>query len=234
MDHQSDYRREGGMRSDMSMDEHMQMMERRRLSTLWCHLANIGLGLWLLGAPFIFGYFTIAPTDLDLQRLAAERSLPAVETRALLMAGSDVLSAVLIIAFSVLALRRVSWAQWANAGVGLWLMFAPLVFWTPSPGSYSQGLLIGGFVIAFSVLVPMMPGMSMRGMMQKASIPPGWDYNPSTWLQRLPIALLAILGVLLARYLAAYQLGHIDSAWDPFFAATAGTNPTDLNGTERI
>src|SRR3546814_1596001 len=73
----------------------------------------------------------------------------------------------------------------------------------------------------------MMPGMSMQGMMQKAAVPPGWDYNPSTWLQRLPIAILAVIGILLARYLAAYQLGHTANAWDPFF----GTQP---NGTETI
>src|SRR3546814_17312050 len=73
----------------------------------------------------------------------------------------------------------------------------------------------------------MMPGMSMYGMMQKAAVPPGWDYNPSTWLQRLHIAILAVIGILLARYLAAYQHGHTANAWDPFF----GTKP---NGTETI
>ncbi|MFB8830075.1 vitamin K epoxide reductase family protein [Azotobacter sp. CWF10] len=103
----------------------------------------------------------------------------------------------------------------------------PLAFWTPSPASYGNGLLVGALVIAFSTLVPMMPGMNMSGMMQKASIPPGWDYCPSTWLQRLPIAALALLGILLARYLAAYQLGHTANASDPFF----GTEP---NGTEII
>ncbi len=234
MERQGEYMREGGMSSDMGMDEHMHMMERRRLSTLWCHFANAGLGFWLLSAPFIFGYLTISPTDLDLPRLAAERSLPSVEMRALLMTWSDVISGLLIIIFSALSLKRISWAQWANAALGAWLMFAPLAFWTPSPASYGQGLLIGGLVIAFSVLVPMMPGMSMQGMMQKASMPPGWDYNPSTWIQRLPIVILAILGILLARYLAAYQLGHTENAWDPFFGPEAGKNPTNLNGTERI
>ena len=87
--------------------------------------------------------------------------------------------------------------------------------------------ILGGLVIAFSTLVPMMPGMSMQGMMQKAAVPPGWDYNPSTWLQRLPIAIFAVIGILLARYLTAYQLGHTSNAWDPFF----GSEP---NGTETI
>jgi len=227
MEHQAEYLRKDAMPSDMGMDEHMRMMERRREATRWCHFVNLALGIWVLGAPFIFGYLTIAPTDLDLPRLASERALADVETRALWMTWSDLLSGALIAVFAVLSLLRISWSQWANAVMGLWLMFAPLLFWTPSPAGYGNSLLVGALVIAFSVLVPMMPGMSMSGMMQKASVPPGWDYNPSTWLQRLPIAVLALLGVLLARYLAAYQLGHIDNAWDPFF----GTQP---NGTETI
>ncbi|NIC04737.1 vitamin K epoxide reductase family protein [Halomonas sp. DX6] len=210
----------------MGMKEHMQMMEQRRIATLWCHFANIILGLWLVTTPFTFGYLDIGPNDFDLQRLAGERSLFAVETRSLLMAWSDVISGTLIALFAILSLARISWAQWANAAMGTWLMFAPLLFWTPSPASYGNGLLVGGLVIAFSVLVPMMPGMSMSGMMQKASIPPGWDYNPSTWVQRIPIAMLAVLGVYLAHYLAAYQLGHVSSAWDPFFVA-AGKNGTE-------
>nr|WP_298111392.1 vitamin K epoxide reductase family protein [uncultured Pseudomonas sp.] len=227
MENQAEYLRKDAMPADMGMEQHMQMMERRRDATRWCHFVNIALGFWVLSAPFVFGYLTIVAGDLDLPRLASERSLAAVETRALWMTWSDLLSGGLIVAFSVLSLLRISWSQWANAGMGLWLMFAPLLFWTPSPAGYGNGLLVGALVIAFSVLVPMMPGMSMAGMMQKASVPPGWDYNPSTWLQRLPIAALALLGIVLARYLAAYQLGHIDNAWDPFFGA-------EPNGTETI
>lgn len=227
MEHQGEYLRQSAMPSDMGMEAHMQMMERRHLATLWCHFANALLGCWLLSAPFIFGYSNISSSDLDLARLAAERDVPEVATRALLMTWNDVISGVLIVLFSVLSLKRKGWAQWANTVMGLWLMFAPLLFWTPSPASYGNALLVGGLVIAFSTLVPKMPGMSMSGMMQKAAVPPGWDYNPSTWLQRLPIAILAVIGILLARYLAAYQLGHTANAWDPFF----GTQP---NGTETI
>lgn len=242
MEHRGEYMRQGNMPSDMSMDEHMQMMEHRRIATLWCHFLNMILGLWILSGPFIFGYLTIDAADLDLLRLAAERKLPEVSTRALLMTWSDLVSGFLIVIFAILSLKRFSWAQWANAVMGTWLMFAPLLFWSPSPAAYGTGLLAGGLVITFSVLVPMMPGMSMQGMMQKGSIPPDWDYNPSTWLQRIPIAALAVVGILLARYLAAYQLGHISNAWDPFFPAypiegntgSAEFNGAALNGTERI
>lgn len=227
MENQGEYMRQAKMTSDMSMDDHMQMMEQRRIATLWCHFVNMILGAWVISSPFVHGYLIFDLNDLDLLRLAQERELPDIATRNLLMTWSDILSGALVVVFSLLALKRHGWAQWANATMGCWLMFAPLIFWSPSPAAYTTGLFAGGFLIAFSVLVPMMPGMSMQGMMQKASLPPGWDYNPSTWLQRMPIAMLAVLGILLARYLAAFQLGHINSVWDPFF----GTQP---NGTETI
>jgi hypothetical protein len=75
--------------------------------------------------------------------------------------------------------------------------------------------IVGALAIAFSVLVPMMPGMSHEGMMDESTVPPGWTYSPSSWLQRLPIIALGFFGFLIARYLAAYQLGHIGSIWEP-------------------
>lgn len=48
-------------------------------------------------------------------------------------------------------------------------------------------------------------------------IPPGWSYNPASWGQRLPIIILAIVGVGIAGYLASYQLEIVNSVWDPFF-----------------
>lgn len=55
-------------------------------------------------------------------------------------------------------------------------------------------------------------------------VPPGWDFNPSTWRQRLPIIVLALVGTAVAGYLGAFQQGWIDSAWEPFFG----------DGTEEI
>jgi hypothetical protein len=88
-------------------------------------------------------------------------------------------------------------------------------------------------VIALAVLIPMMPGMSMAGMMGKPDVPPGWAYTPSSWLQRMPIGVLALIGFFTARVLGAYQLGHIDSVWEPFFAGS-GAMKGVMNGTGTI
>ena len=48
-------------------------------------------------------------------------------------------------------------------------------------------------------------------------IPPGWDYNPAEWSQRIPIVILAVVGVFIAGYLSLYQFELIDTVWEPFF-----------------
>ena len=47
--------------------------------------------------------------------------------------------------------------------------------------------------------------------------PPGWDTNPSSWGQRLPLVGLALVGVAISTYLALFQVGVLESVWDPFF-----------------
>ena len=46
---------------------------------------------------------------------------------------------------------------------------------------------------------------------------PPWDYNPSSWRQRIPIAALAFVAFLISGYMALYQWRIIDTAWDPLF-----------------
>ena len=53
--------------------------------------------------------------------------------------------------------------------------------------------------------------------MRDAAIPPGWDYNPAAWSQRIPIVVLAVIGFFIASYLALYQLKVFDTVWEPFF-----------------
>lgn len=220
--------RDGSEQLDMMVESHRNM--------LWPYYLSMMLGFWLLTSPFTLGYMSDFVPDANQLRVMAERGLPSFELRNLLMTWSDVISGILVIVFSVLSAdtwRRNPWAQWANAFVGLWLMFAPLVFWTPLPEAYANGTLVGGLVIALAVLIPMMPGMSMAGMMGKPDVPPGWAYTPASWLQRMPIAVLALIGFLIARILGAYQLGHIDTVWEPFFAGS-GDMKGVMNGTETI
>jgi hypothetical protein len=47
--------------------------------------------------------------------------------------------------------------------------------------------------------------------------PPGWGHNPSTWPQRIPIVLLALVGAFVAGWLALYQQEVTDTVWEPFF-----------------
>ena len=61
-------------------------------------------------------------------------------------------------------------------------------------------------------------------------VPLGWTYSPSSYVQRIPIVALAFVGLFISRYLAAFQLGHIPTVWDGFFAGFPGTG----NGTEAV
>jgi hypothetical protein len=218
---------------DPSIGEHKEQMRRMHLHEQWAHYVVIGLGLWLASSPFAFGLFDVSSAEQFGPRVlevGADRDLADPALRSLRLAWSDLLSGLLIALFGALSLsRRFGWAQWANAAVGSWVLFAPLLFWSPGAAAYTNDTLVGGLVIAFAVLIPMMPGMSHAGMMDRCDRPPGWTYSPSSWLQRLPIIALGLFGLLIARWLCAYQLGHVGSVWEPFFPGRGGQN-----GTEQI
>ena len=164
------------------------MMAMHHQMVPWVDLILIGLGVWLLFSPATLGYPDNALT------------------------WSDIISGLLVIAFAALSYWGQRW--WAPYGatlVGTWLIFAPLVFWAPDAASYVNDTLVGAFVIGLALLIP--HGMPMGG----PDIPAGWNYNPATWMQRAPIIVLGLAGFFISRYMAAYQLGHIDSVWDPFF-----------------
>ena len=61
-------------------------------------------------------------------------------------------------------------------------------------------------------------------MKHNAIIPPGWDYNPSSWKQRYPLVIVGSIGFFIALYLGLFQLQIINTVWDPFFK----------NGTEKV
>ncbi len=212
------------------MREHMDHMRGMHFDMIWVHFLNMLLGLWLATSPFVFGTFGEDTFSAAVMRVTEERGLWEPSLRNNLTAWSDIISGLLIMGFAALSLSpRFSWAQWANTAVGVWLLFAPLIFWTPSAAVYANDTFVGALVIAFAILVPMMPGMSHEGMMDDSDMPPGWTYSPSTYLQRLPIIALGAIGFVISRVLAAYQLGHIDGVWEPFFAGEGM-----LNGTEHI
>jgi uncharacterized membrane protein len=171
---------------------------------VWPHFANMGLGVWLITSAFALGLES-----------------PGLQV-------SDVVSGTLVILFAGLSLSRQPfwklWAPWVNSVVGLWLLFAPLVFWAPTAAGYANDTLAGALVVVFAILapgMPMAPGMSME---PGPDLPPGWSYNPSSWPQRAPILALALVGFFLSRQMTAFQLGHVASLTDPFFGP----------GTERV
>jgi nucleoside-diphosphate-sugar epimerase len=196
-----------GERPEKLRARHEAEFRERHQRYLWVHLANIGLGTWLLTAP------------------------PLLGLRSPALAVSDFASGAALIVFAALALSwRLPWARWACAAIGVWVMSAPLWFWAPTAAGYLNDTLVGALIVAFAVGFPPEPGVSPVASTTGPELPPGWDYNPSTWIQRLPVIALALVGLYISRYLAAYQLGHIDTVWDPFFAG----GPGPKNGTEEI
>lgn len=217
------------------MQEHMHAMREMHFDMLWAHWLNMLLGAWLVFSPFAFGAFGAHDLGAAVGQVTAERGLADPTRRLLWLAVSDLASGVLVVLFAALSLSpRLSWAQWANAVVGAWLLFAPLVFWSPSAAVYNNDTLVGALVIAFAILVPMMPGMSHASMMDRSDLPPGWSYCPSTYLQRLPIVALGFVGFLIARQLTAYQLGHVEHVWEPFFAGSGARNATETIITSSV
>lgn len=179
-----------------SAAEQNQMIISCHEKIIWTHLTIAILGVFLITAPFTFGY------------------------KSSQMMYSDIISGALLVVFGLLSSNPFRlWAPWGSCFVGVWLLFAPVMFWSPDASAFITDNMIGILVVALAVLIPEMPGM--MGMMMKMppgpDTPPGWSYNPSTWLQRTPIIILAWIGFFGSRYLSAYQLGYIDHAWDPFF-----------------
>jgi hypothetical protein len=172
--------------------DHAEMLRR----WIWRDFANILLGTWLIASPMTLGY----------------RDAP--------MIWSDLATGIAVVVLGILTLfPRFDLARWALCFSGIWLLFAPLMFWTRDAAAYANDTIVGTLVITFSVLLPMMPSHAHHEVMMTPGpdIPPGWSYNPSGWFQRGPIIAMAFVGFFLSRYLAAYQLGHIPYPWDPFF-----------------
>jgi nucleoside-diphosphate-sugar epimerase/uncharacterized membrane protein len=204
-------------------------IERHRAFTLWAPMLTAALGLWLMVSPFAIGLFDPATGPVP-PALGHDIAPPDIRNAGL--GVSEIVSGLLIVVFAVAGMARSrQWVQWITAAVGVWVMFAPLLFWTTSPAAYSLDTLIGMLVITFAVIIPPTPGISRRALAADDDRPLGWSYSPSSFTQRLPIVALAFVGLFASRYLAAYQLGHIDGLWEPFFGP--GQSPS-ANGSETV
>lgn len=158
----------------------------------WTHYLVIFLGFWLIVSPATFGYGSDS-----------------------LFRNNSILCGCLAVAFGIYTLTRLKvWASWMLCFIGLWLQFAPLLFWAKDPVIYLNDTLIGILLIAFSLVIPRLPHEDSDS---SPGVPIGWSHNPSTWIQRIPIIALACVCWFLARYLAAFQLGYYPTVWDPFF-----------------
>jgi hypothetical protein len=167
---------------------------------LWTYMVNCILGLCLITSPFLYNYKSSE------------------------LVTSDIVSGALIILFECLSFAPSrSLLRWCTPAIAFWLLFAPLIFWSPTPAVFLVDTLIACLVIAFSILIPGMPGKG-GAELPGPDQPPGWTYNPSSWIRRWLGIALALLGFFISRYLSAHQLGFIDHAWDPFFG----------NGTDKV
>ncbi|MFC6998809.1 vitamin K epoxide reductase family protein [Rufibacter roseus] len=199
---------------DMMMSEDMRkkMLHMHHMQTLWVYWMIILLGAWVLLSPLTFDYGigTVQPSGGRSVWLSLDNRIAA-------MKWSDIISGALLIIFGWRGLtpnRPVS--LWICCFVGVWLTFAPLVLWSPTAVAYYNDTLVGALIIALTILIPGMPNMIMY-MKMGPDTPPGWSYNPSSWPQRWIMMVLGFMGWVVSRYLAAFQLGYIDSVWDPFF-----------------
>lgn len=188
------------------------MLKMHHRQTLWVYWFLIMLGVWLVLNPLTFGYTqgTVEPSGgRDVWLTLGER--------AAVMKWSDILSGLLLIVLGWRSLRpNRPISLWVCCFVGIWLTMAPVVFWSPTAAGFLNGSLVGMLVIGLTIMIPGMPNMILF-MAHGTTVPKGWSYNPSSWPQRSIMIAVAFAGYFVSRYLAAFQLGYIDFAWDPFF-----------------
>ena len=183
-----------------SSTEFLEDVEKYQYKIFWTYAANCSLALWLLLNHFLFDY------------------------KSANLIFSDTVSGALIIFFEFVSFspRRVA-LRWCTTLVAVWLLLAPFIFWSPTPAVFLIDTVIAVFIITFSFLIPGLPGKADY-LLPGPDRPPGWTYNPSSWIRRWLGIALALLGFFISRYLAAHQLGYIDHAYDPFFG----------NGSDRV
>lgn len=203
----------GVARPQMDKDKsRKEMLHSHHDQTLWVYWTLILLGFWLISTPLTFSY------DVGVVSPSGGREVwLSLENRILALKYSDFISGVLLIFFGFKSLRaNHPISLWICCFIGVWLSFAPIVFWAPTAIAYYNDTFVGMLVIALTILIPGMPNM-INYMEMGGSLPKGWSYNPSSWPQRWVMIILGFAGFIVSRYLAAFQLGYIQEVWDPFF-----------------
>ncbi len=193
-------------------NDRMKMLHKHHMQTLWVYWSIILLGVWVLLSPLTFNY------NVGVVQPSGGRTLWLSDAeRILYMKWSDIISGILLVIFGFRSLvpnRPVS--VWICCFIGIWLNIAPVVFWAPNAVAYLNDTIAGILIIALTVLIPGMPNMILY-MKMGSEVPPDWSYNPSSWAQRWIMIVTGFLGFIVSRYLAAYQLGYLQTVWDPFF-----------------
>lgn len=179
--------------SNMFPQENQRDHEEHHKKFSWVYYSTIVLGFWLIANPPTFGY-----------------KVPA-------MLWNDVLVGVAVIILSYFALKPYKlWAQWGLVFLGVWLLAAPMILFPKEGAGMLIDFFVGTLLVAFSIIVPRQPGIKLFAK-PGPNIPEGWNYNPSSWNQRVPVIFLSWVGFFVARYMGAFQLELIDTVWDPFF-----------------
>ena len=92
---------------------------RHNYDTLWTYAVNAILGCWLIANPHLFDYRSAA------------------------LATSDTVCGALIIIIEAISFSaRFSMVRWGTAAIAVWLLFAPLVFWSPTPAVFLVDTLV--------------------------------------------------------------------------------------------
>jgi uncharacterized membrane protein len=153
------------------------------------------LGIWLTAAPPVLG---LAGPARSLEQVAG----PIITTLAV-VAVSDVA-------------RPLRWVTLAFA-----ILFAALSIVPPFFSLAGTANVLVILIVLTGLTFATPAAVTPYGFGHQADdrqpVPPGWDYNPSTWAQRLPLVGVALVGGVIASYLAAFQLGWVNGVWDPFF-----------------
>ena len=173
---------------------------------LWIPWTVVLIGLWLITAPYTFGYLNeanwVVPSGgrgvLVLRR--HPRSPPSTADDLVERPERGGTGRPRLAHAPPPPADRVV----ARLPVGVWLVFAPILFWSPTAAGFYNDSIVGLLLIALTILIPGMPAMATY-MQMGGSQPPGWTYNPVELVAAVDPDPLGFAGLVVSRYLASYS-----------------------------